>query len=452
MLQFSIGKIPVEVRASHLFFSFVLAFLFSQNAALPQPVALVSWVVVISISVLVHELGHAAVSLFFGYKPSIVLIAMGGYTLTPTEKPMPWLKDIVLTLAGPLAGYGLAVLFGLLAAGVPADNFAVLHYVFRSFLWANLVWSTFNLIPMGPLDGGRVAAILFARLSPKHGPLGAQVLGILCGVPLLLWALSSGSVFMAVFIGMFMLRSLWLSAELLRGDGPSVASSSAASASSEEELAHIQKLLEKGAYAEGLRQAENLLAGPLSPEESARAHLLAGWLAIKSNRGRKALNHFSQVQGLRVPPQAMAAALSLTGEDERALPLWEEAASESENPVLLHEWAGTMLRLGRGLEVRQMPYIRMSKAFLCAESVYRLRGEFSNAALAGEGAFNLEPQAEVAYQTACNYAAEGDDGNALRMLVLAAQNGFKESQRALAEPCLQRLHGLAAFQEWLKGL
>jgi len=464
MLKFSIGKIPVEVRSSHLLFSFILAFLFSQNAFIPPPVAIASWVLVISLSVLVHELGHAGVSLSFGYQPSIVLVAMGGYTLTPAEKPIPWLKDIALTLAGPMAGYFLAAFFGILASLVPGDNFVTLHYVFRSFFLANMVWSTFNLIPMGPLDGGRIATILLTRLSPKHGLLFAQVLGLLCGIPLLLWALMGKSVFMAVFVGMFMMRSFWIIVELWRGETPADFGAPSASAPSQdaglatptetaqEDLEHIQKLLEEGAYAEGLRMAHNLLASPLSREESARAHYLAGWLSIKSNRGRQALSHFAQVEGIHVPPHALAAAFSLEGEDERALPLWEMAATESNNPTLLHEWAGTLLRLGRDAEVRDMPHVRLSKAFLCAESVFRLRGEYARAAWAGEASFHVEPQAETAYEAACNYALAEDDNNALRMLTLAAQNGFKEPQKALADTCLSRLHGHLEFQAWLRAL
>jgi len=464
MLKFSIGPIPVEVRSSHLLFSFLLAFLFSQNAVenfgISPTAAIASWVAVISLSVLVHELGHALVSLWLGYRPSIVLVAMGGHTTTPAQTPIPWLKDIALTLAGPLAGYLLAGVFGVASRFLPADNFATAHYVCFCFVWANLVWSTFNLIPIGPLDGGRIASIFCMRLSPKRGLLYAQLLGLLFGIPILAWALMGKNLFMAVFVGMFVMRSFWLVVELWRGEGEgrgegsfaatASTASTATTPSTSKDLAQIKTLLEEGAYVEGLRQAENLLAGPLSREESTRAHYLAGWLSIKSNQGRKALNHFSQVEGMEVPPQAMAAAYSLVGEDERALPLWEMAAVLSDrNATLLHEWAGTLLRLGKTSEARELPGVRLSKAYLCAESVFRLRREYALAAWAGEASFHLEPHAEVAYEAACNYAWAEEDDNALRMLVLAAQNGFKEPQKALAEPSLLRLHRHAGFQEWL---
>jgi len=470
MFRFSIGKIPVEVRTSHLIFSFLLAFLLSQGAQLPSHIAIALWVVIISLSVLVHELGHAWVSASFGYQPTIVLVAMGGYTLTPADKPIPWRRDIALTLAGPLAGYALALFFGLLSSLVPPDNSPILYVACRSFLVANLVWSTFNLVPMGPLDGARIAALLLLRLSPRHGLLLAQLLGLACGIPLLVWALSWGSILMTVFIAMFMVRSLGIIIELWRGQtppegalgGPLAASSASASAPAEDsdafseaaadDLLRIQQLLEEGAYTEGLRQVDTLLASPLSPEERAHAHYLAGWLSIKSNQGHRALEHFSQAGDIRVPPQAMAAAFSLIGEDERALPLWQMAALGSDSPTLRHEWAGALLRLGREAEVRTLPQVRLSKAWLCAESVFRLRGEYAQAAQAGEASFNAEPQGEVAYEAACNYALAEDDKNALRMLILAAQNGFREPQKALADLSLSRLHGLPEFQEWIRAL
>ncbi|MCL2012181.1 MAG: hypothetical protein FWG75_05255 [Cystobacterineae bacterium] len=475
MFRFSIGKIPVEVSTSHVVFSLVLAFLFAEynlNFVIaflfpsygleiplpPLPVAIACWLAVISFSVLVHELGHAWSSLAFGNKPSIVLAGMGGYTLTPVEKPLPWLKEVVLTLAGPLAGYVLAGLSGFLFFLLRDNNPSIIHYICIGFSWANLLWSTFNLLPIGPLDGGRIAGLFFMRFAPQRAPLYTQVLGLLCGIPILAWALLSRSLFMAIFVGFFVLRSLMFIVEFLRNKAPS-AEASAAEASAEapaeaasEELVRIKKLLEEGAYAEGLQQAENLLASALPPEESAQAHYWAGWLAIKSNQGRKALNHFSQAEGLEVPPQAMAAAFSLLGEDERALHYWEMANLLSENPTLLHEWAGTLLRLGKVSQVREMPNIRLSKAYLCAESVFRLRREYAQAAQAGEAAFNLEPEAELAYEAACNYALAEDDSNALRMLVLAAQNGFSNPQKALTDTALFRLHHNPEFQQWLSGL
>lgn len=88
-----------------------------------------------------------------------------------------------------------------------------------------------------------------------------------------------------------------------------------------------------------------------------RAHIAFGWLAVKRAMGKEALEHFAQVQSLPVPPLAMAAALSLTGDDARALTLWERAVVNGADPVVWHELAATLLRLGREGDVRRLPQV-----------------------------------------------------------------------------------------------
>jgi len=110
---------------------------------------------VVGLSVLVHELGHAVVADRFGMRsPRIRLHGMGGecaYGGHPSSKQRLW-----IALAGPGAGFLLAIasiaaLYGLGRAGVrlpPILNQAVIMMV-----WINVVWSVLNLLPMQPLDG-----------------------------------------------------------------------------------------------------------------------------------------------------------------------------------------------------------------------------------------------------------------------------------------------------------
>ncbi|MFL6860038.1 MAG: hypothetical protein ACJ8EV_04380, partial [Sphingomicrobium sp.] len=128
MLRFRLGSIPVEVQPSHLFFSALLAW-----SNLPRPGSrswqgwpfegltsasdpgysramlgfVLAWMFIVFVSVLVHELGHAVLSRAFGYRPSIALAWMGGHTQPNAPGPIPWHKDLALTLAGPLFGLAL---------------------------------------------------------------------------------------------------------------------------------------------------------------------------------------------------------------------------------------------------------------------------------------------------------------------------------------------------------
>src|SRR5690242_2027705 len=83
MFRFRLGPIPVEVRASHLVVAALLAWSWMPAAqsgdqrALP---AIAAGAVVVFISILFHELGHATVALAYGYRPSIVIEYFGGHT------------------------------------------------------------------------------------------------------------------------------------------------------------------------------------------------------------------------------------------------------------------------------------------------------------------------------------------------------------------------------------
>src|SRR5262249_12105119 len=155
VLQFRLGSIPVIVHPVHFLTGLFLGFLWSERAADPgaRLTMIVLWVVVIFVSALVHELGHALAYRAFGYQPVIQLVAFGGVTITPPDAPLPFGRDVATKLAGPTAGalLGLACLW--LSKVVTAPS--VVEGLQIAAL-TNLFWAVFNLLPMLPLDGGQV--------------------------------------------------------------------------------------------------------------------------------------------------------------------------------------------------------------------------------------------------------------------------------------------------------
>jgi Zn-dependent protease len=102
------------------------------------------WVPVAIVSVLAHELSHAAAIALFGFGGSrIVLAGMGGVTIN-TRLARPW-QDLLISLAGPASS--LLIAFGIGAAGGRGTFLMMMRD-------ANLVWGIFNLLPVVPLDGG----------------------------------------------------------------------------------------------------------------------------------------------------------------------------------------------------------------------------------------------------------------------------------------------------------
>lgn len=127
---------------------------------------LIGWLVLVTVSVLVHEGGHVAALRWFGYRSEVSLNAFGGLTSTTTEVRLsPW-RSIAVSLAGPLTGIGLAITIEM--ALIPIGGRNILWI--RSASWfVNMWWSLFNLLPIYPLDGGHVLRELVTLASRRRG-------------------------------------------------------------------------------------------------------------------------------------------------------------------------------------------------------------------------------------------------------------------------------------------
>jgi Zn-dependent protease/predicted transcriptional regulator len=105
-------------------------------------------------SVILHELGHSiAAQRFKLVVKSITLYVFGGSSEISSEASSP-LSEFIIALFGPLTSLVLAAFFyGLqrLFAGIPT-----IAVTFKYLALLNGILAVFNLIPGGPLDGGRV--------------------------------------------------------------------------------------------------------------------------------------------------------------------------------------------------------------------------------------------------------------------------------------------------------
>ena len=112
-------------------------------------------------SVLLHELGHSVVALWYRIPVrSITLFLFGGVAQIGAEPPSAT-AEFRIAIAGPLVSLGLAILFyavqPLVAGMEPLWGLA------KYLAYINLALVVFNLIPGYPLDGGRVfRAIVWA--------------------------------------------------------------------------------------------------------------------------------------------------------------------------------------------------------------------------------------------------------------------------------------------------
>jgi tetratricopeptide (TPR) repeat protein len=327
---------------------------------------------------------------------------------------------------------------------------ALLSLLLNYLIGVNLFWSAFNLLPMLPMDGGHVSNALLIRFFGRRGFLFAQLIALVVAAAGIAWGLGSSGgepQYWMIFLLIFGLRAFSAVAAYFRGDIPDPKNAALIP------FNNAQTLYRQGQLPSAKQVAEQALeAASSQPRLRSQIHHLLGWIAVKEGNGRAALDHFSQIQGRSVEPHALAAAFSLIGDEERALPLWELAYRESRDTTILHEWAGTLIRAGRVEQARKLPGVDMALAYTCAERVLFIRGEFTTAAQIGVAALEENPSADRAYDVACAMARAGDTQGALRLLERAAELGFQKVTVAASDPDLASLHTEPRFQAWLSQL
>jgi Zn-dependent protease len=228
-LRFSIAGIPVRVHP--LFW--LIALLLGGGSG--HPLMIVVWVAVVFVSILVHELGHAFAFRRYGQSSHIILHMTGGLTV---PESMPWAggyanvgltpnQHIFVSLAGPFAGFALAVL--VLAVGaalggeiilttilgvipfplvfIPAFN-GILTDIFVTFLWVNIFWGIINLLPVYPLDGGHVSRYVLIQRDPWKGLRTSLWVSIITGGTLAVFGFAFlGSAYMGLLFGLLAFQS-----------------------------------------------------------------------------------------------------------------------------------------------------------------------------------------------------------------------------------------------------
>ncbi|WP_224248850.1 TPR end-of-group domain-containing protein [Hyalangium gracile] len=453
MFRFRLGSIPVEVQASHLLVSAAIALTFTPTGRPgitgTMGFNVVSWMLIVFVSVLVHELGHAVASRAFGYQPSITLAWMGGHTLPNAPGPIPWHRDVLLTLAGPVFGLllGLACWVGSLLVG---DRSEVLDYLLSVGAIANFFWAGLNLLPVLPLDGGRIVSVLAVRLFKHRGFVAAQVLALLICLGMVAWGIRQRAPFLTLFFAMFGFQAVRAISEAMKRPAPLGEAETAVART----LQEAHEAMSKNELSEARRLASSALDNgtALTPDLASRAHYLLGWVALKEGQGRMALDHFSQVQRQPVETHALAAAFSLVGDEARALPLWEMAWRDTGDRTVMHEYAGSLIRSGKEAQALRLPGVDAAAAFSCAERVLFIRGAYSEAAAMGEAALTHVPNPTIAYDAACAFARARNVTDAVRMLHRARELGFRDGAYAASDEDLAPLHGHPAFEAWLTDL
>jgi len=436
-LAFTLGPFAVLVRPS--FWLGMALFGGAASGVNLKEVAI--FIAVAFISVLVHELGHALTGLWFGAGSWIELYSFGG--LTHHDRSLTRWRDVLMAAAGP--GFGF-VLYGLCWLLLPHLHPASMYRVpVELMMWINLTWGILNLLPILPLDGGRVLAGL---LGPSQRRMARQI--------------AVGVAVLAAFIGFTRLHSYWLlilfgmmafqniqalGAERdLRPTRPPPLEKDA--------LARGWKTLLSGDVPEATRLAHLALSGAQNPEEQNAARDLLAWVALADDNPRLAL---SQLERVTPPERArrLTWALALEGMQmpDRALP-HAEAAYQVEPSETSAALALRLLdRAGRHDDAERIAttFAWRSPATRDARlaDVAFARGDHARAAQLFGAAFDAGRRPLDAYNAACAHARARDLPRAVEWLGRALDAGFDDLDQLRADPDLEQVRASEEIQRRL---
>ena len=186
MLRFKVGPFPVLVYP-WFFLSAILL-----GPSINSGWLILAWILVVFVSVLGHELGHALVGRAYGGSPEIRLEAFGGVTLTHVPTRLGPGRQFILSFAGPIAGLLIGALAWGLGHVLPPATGSVSAWMIEATIEVSRLWAVFNLLPILPLDGGQMmlAILQGVRRRPSEALASWISLGvvlIVAGVLTLVW-------------------------------------------------------------------------------------------------------------------------------------------------------------------------------------------------------------------------------------------------------------------------
>ncbi|MBB5031423.1 site-2 protease family protein [Prosthecobacter vanneervenii] len=188
MLRFHLLGFPVQI---HWIFWFNTALMGGAlEANTPAELRrLLAWVAAVLVSILIHELGHALTMRNFGdRRVEIILFAFGGMAMGSRMRSRN--QSLMITAGGPVLQIlaGLVVGWSLTLWRPPT---LWLHQFMDAFTVVSLFWALLNLVPVLPLDGGRLCQTALGPARHKE----TLTISLVCAV---------------VLAGLSFERELWL--------------------------------------------------------------------------------------------------------------------------------------------------------------------------------------------------------------------------------------------------
>jgi len=335
--HFTVFGVPVRVGMGFWVMSALFGLMATREGA-PTSESVrraLTWTAIVFVSIMVHELGHALVVRRFGGRPAITLHALGGLTNYQLTTPLSRPRRILVSLAGPFAGFALGLVVFLVTRNMSLSGMRL--ELVRMVLWVNVGWGIINLLPVVPLDGGNVLA---AALGPRRA-FATAVISAVVGIG-------------TALAGFILFRSLWLA--FLFGTAAVSAISQARAAWStnvdvrdglEDSLQKAKDALGRGALDDAYLFADDVVRRARTAPMRNGGYTALAWIHLAKDEGRLAREALSHIEPREaIDPYTYAAVEDAAGDPRRAREVLEEARRAG-------VWNGEMTKLLIDLYARE---------------------------------------------------------------------------------------------------
>ena len=307
--MFTIAGIPVS--ASPFYFLLLLMF---AGGDLKRGLI---WAVCITLSLLVHEFGHALVARHLRHEPSIMLHGFGG--LTSRTRSGRDVEEAAIIATGPAAGLALGlVIFGLwrllshAGLGDLAFSAMAMEWLY-ALMYPCITWNLLNLIPLWPLDGGqlfRLGVLRFTRGRRADVITHGLALVLIAGLGA--WALQARSIYAGLVLLMLAAQNI----RALRGEESSGPNPTRESDHATELVGSAQRAFDEGSFREAARLAQQARAMyQLSPAQLEKIWDILGRSNAELGEHEEALAYLRRARPTDATRAATAKALTALGRD-----------------------------------------------------------------------------------------------------------------------------------------
>jgi Zn-dependent protease len=459
---FSVFGFPVRISP---FFFLVCALLnMPASFGVRALMDLAVWIAIVTFSVLWHELGHAFAMRRYGYSPSIELYGMGGLTrwssgIAPTPK-----QRLVVSLAGPFAGFAIGFVVLAFAWIVGDLGHPLVSTIIEDLLWVNIGWGILNLVPMVPWDGGHAVHAFLDIVTNGRGAKPAALVTLVVGVGLLaflaLYGTALGADF-AIWSAILVILSLAQGFRMWRAPaGPQATKAGPASgldwlrdalhkAGPDAIVAHVLAGRSDPTFAKAAKAVEkDALGREVSIGGRAHALELAAWGHLLGGSPELAARTIERMPTSHAPSALLEALLSAKrGSNAEVLEIAAQLDGDDEDVARRMLEAHALIALGRSGEAasRAEGAERAAGAFV-VERLFSSGSYDASAKIAGD-LFERFRDPEDAYNAACAHARAGRPIDGLAWVERAIESGYRDVEHLEADEDLASVRSLPEFAE-----